>query len=291
MRLPLIFLFALFSTVFSTVAVAQSCQAEQACVNEQQLYLSWALGYGERSNPLHGGEELQLVILPEIYYYGKHWFFDNGKLGSSWALSEQWQLSLVTQFNQEKGYFRKWFSGNVLQPDQLKFAPSMVGPSMIAEQERAAPPVYISEVSKRPTAVDAGIQLDWFSGAWQAHTALWQDISNTYQGQHASVGLSRSWQNQLGKWQLTGNVYWKSAKLIDTYYGIDDNEASSLTRYSAGSSWQPELRLSWSKPLTERVALLAFLRYLHLDDAMTDSPLVRADHVTTWFFGVSYRFY
>lgn len=259
-------------------------------MEEQRLYLSWALGYGERSNPLYGGEELQLYVLPEIYYYGKHWFFDNGKLGSSWALSSQWQLSLITQFNQEKGHFRKWFSGNILQPDP-GFTSAIMGPSMVADNNRNAVPVYISDVRKRPTALDAGLQLDWFEGPWQAHATVWQDISNTYKGQHISAGLSHSWQNQSGKWQLAGNLYWKSAKLIDTYYGIDDNEASSLTRYSAGSSWQPEIRLNWSKPLTERVALLAFLRYLHLDDAMTDSPLVRADHVTTWFFGVSYRFY
>jgi outer membrane protein len=62
-------------------------------------------------------------------------------------------------------------------------------------------------------------------------------------------------------------------------------------QYQGRDSWQTELRLNWNKPLTERLSLLVFLRYLQLDSAMTDSPLVRSDNVTTWFGGVSYRFF
>lgn len=263
----------------------QSCDEAAQCVAENTLYVSWALGYGQRSNPLFGGEELPLILLPDVYYYAQHWFFDNGKLGSSWQLSEQWQLSLVGQFNQEKGYFQKWFGGNAFQFNQTANS-SLVDESRIGPMQ-----VYIQEISKRPTAFDLGVQLDWFNDDWQLRGIIWQDASNTYKGQHASVHAGRSWQTTLGKFQLGASLQWKSAKLIDTYYGIDNNEPFYLPRYHGKPSWQPQLRLSWQKPVSERVALLAFLRYLHLDDAMTDSPLVRSDNVTTWFFGVSYRFY
>ena len=258
-------------------------------MTEQKLYLSWALGYGQRSNPLHGGEELPLVVLPDIYYYAEHWFFDNGKLGTSWALSEQWRLSLLGQFNQEKGYFQKWFGGNAFQFNSSSVSPSG-GPSFSID--RVGPlQASVREISKRPTAFDLGLQLDWFDANWQFQALLWQDVSNTYQGQHASIGAARHWQNRAGQWQLSSRLHWKSAKLIDTYYGIDNNEPFYLPRYNGKPSWQPELRLGWQRPLSERLALLAFVRYLHLDDAMTKSPLVRADNVTTWFFGVSYRMY
>ena len=261
-----------------------ACANEPQCAPEQTLSLSLALGYGERSNPLYDGEEFPLVLLPDIYYYGKYWIFDNGKLGTSWALSDQWQLSLVSRLNQEKGYFQKWFSGNVLQfshgfASQPTFQAERAGPSEAS----------VLDVSKRPTALDGGFQLDWFGQNWQVQGLIWQDISNTYHGQHASIGAARSWKNAAGFWQLSTTLYWKSAKLIDTYYGIDNNDPFYISRYNGKPSWQPELRLSWQKPLTENFALLAFLRYLHLDDAMTDSPLVRTNNVTTWFFGISYR--
>jgi MipA family protein len=264
---------------------ALPCADVAHCVTEQQLYLSVALGYGQRSNPLHGGDDLPLVLLPDIYYYTEKWFFDNGKLGTSWTLTEDCHLSLVGQLNQEKSYFQKWFSGSAFQFNQ-----SIINASFKGELSGPAQ-ASVREVSKRPTAFDLGLQLDWFHADWQLQSILWQDISNTYQGQHASLSASRGWQTALGRWQLQARLHWKSAKLIDTYYGIDDDQVFYLPRYKGKPSWQPELRLSWQQPLTEHIALLAFVRYLYLDNAMTDSPLVHSDNVTTWFFGVSYRLY
>lgn len=269
----------------ATAETALSCDEGPPCVTEHKLSLSLALGYGQRSNPLYGGDALPLVLLPDIYYYSEHWFFDNGKLGTSWNLAEQWRLSLLLQLNPEKGYFQTWFAGNAFQFRQNMSMPAVsidrVGPLQAS----------VNEINKRPTAFDAGLQLDWFDASWQLQAQLWQDVSNTYQGQHANVSASYHWQNSLGQWLLSTKLNWKSAKLIDTYYGIDNNEPFYLPRYNGRPSWQPELRLSWQKPLSERVALLAFARYLHLDNAMTNSPLMRADNVTTWFFGVSYRMY
>ena len=267
---------------------ASACADAELCANEQQLYLNLALGLGQRSNPLYGGEKLPLILLPDIYYYSDNWFFDNGKLGTSWELDQAWTLSLVGQLNAEKGYFQKWFGGSAFQFNS-GFNPSF---SSMLSTERVGPQqASIHEISKRPTAFDIGLQLNWFAKNWQMQAITWQDASNTYQGQHASIRLTRSWESSLGNWQLATGLLWKSAKLIDTYYGIDNNEPFYLPRYNGKPSWQPELRLNWQKPLTERVALLAFFRYLHLDDAMTDSPLVRSNNVTTWFFGVSYRLY
>ena len=264
------------------------CAQDENCVTEQKLYLNLALGYGQRSNPLYDGDELPLILMPDVYYYGDHWFFDNGKLGSNWSLSEQWQLSVVGQFNQEKGYFQKWFGGNAFQ-----FRQSFANSGVIGDDEEKVGPVLASvrETRKRPTAFDLGLQLDWFGEQWHVQSIVWQDASNTYQGQHATIGAGRSWHTLTGTWQFGARLHWKSAKLIDTYYGIDNNEPFYLNRYQGGPSWQPELRLSWQYPLSERVAVLALLRYLHLDDAMTDSPLVRTDHVKTWFFGISYRLF
>ena len=267
---------------------APACGNTANCVAEQQLHLSLALGYGQRSNPLHGGEMLPLVVLPDLYYYSEYWFFDNGKLGTSWQLSPSWSLSLVGQLNAEKGYFQKWFSGNAFQ---LRSSHANFSTPTLQDERFGPAQASVREISKRPTAFDAGLQLDWFGDNWQVQTQLWQDISNKYQGQHASIAAGRSFDTVSGNWQLNAKLHWKSAKLIDTYYGIDNNEPFYLPRYNGKASWQPELRLSWQYPLSQRTALLAFVRYLHLDDAMTDSPLLQDNNVTTWFFGISYRLF
>ncbi|MDX1677169.1 MipA/OmpV family protein [Arsukibacterium sp.] len=271
----------------AATASTRSCQGDD-CITEQQLYFSLAFGYGQRSNPLHGGKQLDLVVLPEIYYYSKYWFFDNGRLGTSLALSETTSLSVIGQFNQEKGYFQQWFSGNLLQFE----ANVMSMPQFSAATERQAPSeVAVSEVTKRPTAFDVGLQLDTVSNGILWQLAYWTDASRQHHGQYASAGARRGWHTPYGKWQLSAHLHWKSAQLIDTYYGLTPLEVPLGQEYQGRDSWHAELRLNWNKPLTERLSALVLLRYLHFDTAMTDSALVRSDHVTTWFGGISYRFF
>ena len=135
------------------------------------------------------------------------------------------------------------------------------------------------------------MQFNWFGEQWQSRLNLWQDINSKYEGQNASLGWSRFWPLAGGQFDLSTTLYWKSAKLIDTYYGVGEDELYYLQRYDGRASWQPELRFGWQKALTSRWSVLTFYRYLHLDDAMTDSPLVQDDSVQTWFVGMSYRFY
>lgn len=285
--LKIIILISLLLAGFATNANTRSCQADD-CIAEQKLYLSWAVGYGQRSNPLHGGKKLNLVVLPEIYYYSKYWFFDNGRLGSSLALSDTTSLSVIGQFNQEKGYFQQWFSGNLLQFE----ANTMTMPQFGIAFERQAPmQIAVSEVSKRPTAFDIGLQLDTVNHDTSWQLAYWTDVSRQHHGQYASLGARRGWHSPYGKWQLSAHIHWKSAQLIDTYYGLTTLEVPPGQEYQGRDSWQAELRLNWNKPLTERLSVLVLLRYLQFDSAMTDSALVRSDHVTTWFGGVSYRFF
>ena len=166
---------------------ASRCHGDD-CITEQKLYLSWALGYGQRSNPLHGGKKLNLVLLPDIYYYSKYWFFDNGRLGSSIALSDATQLSIIGQFNQEKGYFQQWFSGNLLQFE----ANNLSMPQFSSSVDRQAPfQVAVSQVSKRPTAYDVGLQLDTVSNDILWQLSYWTDVSGQHNGQYASAGARR----------------------------------------------------------------------------------------------------
>ena len=279
----------LFITCFLGSGAALACtKNEDGCVESEQFQLSVALGAGQRSNPLYDGESFPMLLLPDFSYYTDTWFIDNGTLGYSLAQNDQFAVSLVMRLNSEKGYFQRWFAGNVIT---MNSSGSFLPPEVEVGTEKFMNTVSVEHVKKRPTAVDAGLQFNWFGEQWQSRLNLWQDINSTYEGQNASLSLSRFWPLAGGQFDLSTSLYWKSAKLIDTYYGVDEDELYYLERYQGRASWQPELRLGWQRALTSRWSVLTFYRYLHLDDAMTDSPLVQDDSVQTWFVGMSYRFY
>ena len=279
----------LFITCFLGSGAALACtKNEDGCVESEQFQLSVALGAGQRSNPLYDGESFPMLLLPDFSYYTDTWFIDNGTLGYSLAQNDQFAVSLVMRLNSEKGYFQRWFAGTVIT---MNSSGSFLPPEVEVGTEKFMNTVSVEHVKKRPTAVDAGLQFNWFGEQWQSRLNLWQDINSTYEGQNASLSLSRFWPLAGGQFDLSTSLYWKSAKLIDTYYGVDEDELYYLERYQGRASWQPELRLGWQRALTSRWSVLTFYRYLHLDDAMTDSPLVQDDSVQTWFVGMSYRFY
>ncbi|CAI3805504.1 hypothetical protein JAMGFMIE_03889 [Rheinheimera sp. MM224] len=279
----------LFLTCFFGSSAALACSSdEDGCVESEQFQLSVALGAGQRSNPLYDGESFPMLLLPDFSYYTDTWFIDNGTVGYSLAQNDQFAVSLVMRLNSEKGYFQRWFAGNVIT---MNSSGSFLPPEVETGAERSMSRVSVEHVKKRPTAVDAGLQFNWFGEQWQSRLNLWQDVNSKYEGQNASLSWSRFWPLAGGQFDLSTSLYWKSAKLIDTYYGVGEDELYYLERYQGRASWQPELRLGWQKALTSRWSVLTFYRYLHLDDAMTDSPLVQDDSVQTWFVGMSYRFY
>ncbi|WP_337880360.1 MipA/OmpV family protein [Rheinheimera sp.] len=262
--------------------------ASADCVESGQLNLALAFGLGQRTNPLHQGENVPLLLIPDVSYYGDRWFWDNTTAGYSLVQQPDFVMSLVVKLNQEKGYFQRWFAGNLMT---YSTSGSLLPPEVDTGTTKQMAMVSVTEVNKRPTAWDAGVQLQWFGQGWQLGMNLMQDASGAYDGQNASVSASTQVPLAGGQLQLGANLHWKSRKLIDRYYGLDDSELFYLQRYRGEASWQPELRLGWQKALTPQWSLLSFYRMLLLDDAMTDSPLVKSSRVHTWFVGVSYQFF
>lgn len=284
MRLILILLSWCPFWAFADQCAANASQTSE-CAETNRWQLSLAIGAGHRSNPLVGGRNFPLYLMPDLNYYGTHWFFDNGTVGYSWALAEDMQFSLISRLNEEKGFFRRHHLSNFFS-QQVSGAVSMMGPTQKSQQEIE---LSVANQAKRPTAVDAGWQLDWFTPAIHWKLNWLHDVSGKYHGQHASLSASHGWQNQLGNWQISSALSWKSSQLIDTYYAVDQSTEMKFDRL--GHSWQPELKLSWNYPLTSEWSMLAFYRYRWLDDAITLSPLVAENSVRSWFVGVSYRFF
>ena len=302
-RFAVPFIFVGWSVV-SAAAQAAGCSdatktsATAPCETTDQFHFSLAMGAGFRSNPLHGGHNMPLWLMPDLAYYGQHWFFDNGTLGYSWVLSPEVTLSLVSRFNEEQGYFRRASFSNVFTSQRIA-DDGLAGPVQKNEISESVRVVDIGQVSKRPWALDGGLQLDWQKAQWQVRANWWHDVSNEYQGSHAKVSVAYHLSHVTGDWGFSSALAWKSARLLDTYYGISFDDGGSPDVASAG--FQPEVGVHWSYELDKNWALLSLFRYrwLNIDlknaeDPSVDiqqSPLLAEAFVRSWFIGVSYRFY
>ncbi|MCC5827270.1 MipA/OmpV family protein [Alkalimonas sp.] len=256
-------------------------------VEQSSWRLAMAVGIGQSSSPLYDAPNMPLYLLPDISYYGKVGFFDNGILGAGLDLTPHWSVSLVSRLNPEKGYFYRWHVSRI--PSFEQTFSSM--PTVSMEPRSAQQQVSVNEVNRRPTAWDGGVQLNAWFDDWTLRLNGWTDISGKHHGHELSAVAGRHYQTDWGLWRLSAGLYWKSENLMQRYYGLGEDEPLHLPRYQPTASLQPELELSWSLPLSAGWRLMAFYRYRWLDSAMTQSPLVQQSYQHRWFLGWSYRFF
>lgn len=90
----------------------QDCKgASDDCVAVGRWNISVALGAGVRTNPLLHGEDIPLVLVPQISYYGKRFFLDNLDFGFTLAERGASTFNLIAT----PGYDRVFFYRSDLQ--------------------------------------------------------------------------------------------------------------------------------------------------------------------------------
>ncbi len=271
---------------------APTCDSATDCAEPAAWHVSIASGAGFRSNPLRGGHNFPLWLMADVNYYGDAFFFDNGTFGYTLPTDTAVTISLVSRLNDEKALFRRASPTDFFE-SQVIYDKGLLGPVERFQQQTE---LSIADVAKRPWAVDAGVQLNYFHDAWQGSVNWWHDVNHAYQGSHARMAAQYQWQNSLGSWSVGAALAWKSRQLIDTYYGISADEWNDGVLHGQ-ASWQPELSLQWRKELNERWSVLSFIRYRWLDLQVEDesgqamrSPLQQDSQLRSLFLGFSYRF-
>lgn len=270
------------------VAPSAACEAPADCVETGQWQIGVALGGGVRTNPLVGGDNIPLVILPDIAWYGEHAYFDNGELGYQWIDDEQFALETFVAVDTERAFFSFWHPGNVFLPQA---GLSVDTPGIAAESDFVQPSVSIDDVATRKWAFLGGVRAHYRFN--RSELALdWQsDVSGVHNGSRVTLAYRQHW--RLERWQVTLNasMVWKSAKLTNYYYGIGPRDGLGLASFYVGrAGWQPNLRITATRPLTKQWLAIFSAGYQGLHDGMTDSPLVDENHSAILFAGVGYRF-
>jgi outer membrane protein len=267
--------------LFGSSAHAQtSCKAPSSeCVVVGKLDLSVGLGVGERSNPVRGESTIPLVVIPQVSYYGKHFFLDNLELGVTVHESDTTTLNLIAT----PGYDRVFFYRDDLQNFFIGAAPFSTGATLApAEQQEQ----QVFPVRRRHTTYLAGPEwLFDYEGISGQLDAL-REVTGEHEGYEVrgaiAVPLLKNALKNAGALVVNTGFTWKSAALVRYYYGIDGF-------YRPDDALNPFIKLGYSRPLSERWSLNAFVHYEYLDRAIADSPLVTDHSVLTVFGGVVFK--
>jgi len=93
---------------------------------------------------------------------------------------------------------------------------------------------------------------------------------------YLSAWLGHSW--QIKNWSIHGSIglEYRSADLLDYYYGISAEEATdNLGEYQADAGVDFTTQLSTSYPISENWLFESYLRYTDLSKSINDSPVMK----------------
>ncbi|WP_430540310.1 MipA/OmpV family protein [Pseudoalteromonas prydzensis] len=269
--------------------LAAPCFAQQSEIDPvqnitmDQWHLSLNLGLGVMSNPLKGGDDLPLVVIPEVAYYGEQFFFDNGRLGYSLSQDTPHIFNLVSEFNPETRFFVDWHPSNIFA---LTSANSLSTSNN--ELQSQQPRLDIEQLDKRKWALDAGMSYHY---VYQQHVFSVQalaDVSGVYEGWRSAL----QWQmhNNIGELVIKPSmgIWYKSAALNTYFYGVSAKESANGA-IEVGSSWQPYAKIDARWPLNDANSLRFHLAYYDYS-ALDDSPLFEQTYSMTAFIGFDHIF-
>ncbi|MDN4502007.1 MipA/OmpV family protein [Alteromonadaceae bacterium BrNp21-10] len=281
----------IISLVLQSMSVHAECNIDEAqCVSTNEWQLGIALGIGVKQNPLHDGDAIPLLILPDIAWYGEAAYFDNGELGYQFFNSDNMAIESFVSINDERAYFSFWHPANILfSQSQLSnsLAPDM-GPEYI-DGERTN--ISIKNISKRKWAMDAGIRWHYWQGQHQWQASMKQDISAVHDGSQLSVSYQHHWQGEQWFISIKPQLQWKSRQLLNYYYGLSGIDKVDKTFwYQVSSAWIPSITLTAMHPINDSWSWLINSSFTHLPSSMASSPIVDKNNIASAFIGVAYRF-
>ena len=268
-------LIAFVLTAAATAGAARAspvrdCDADSPdCVAVGKWNVSLALGAGVRSNPLVHGQDLPLVVVPRISYYGKRFYIDDLDVGFTVFDGAKSTLSLIAS----PGYDRIFFYRSDLQNIFVQLA-GAAGTN--------PPPVRIP---LRPRAITYLAGPEW---TFNYHDIIGQfdvlrEVTGHNHGEEVRAAIQLPVTRSTGALSATLGLTWQSAAIVNYYYGAP-------RIYESGSALRPFLKLAYTRPLGRGWRLEGIAQYEHLADAIADSPIVAHDYVVTCFFGFVHAF-
>ena len=267
-------LLALAAVAGPMAAAAQTpCKApSEECIAVGDLRINVSVGYGTRTNPVVGRDDIPLFVIPHVSYYGERFFLESLEPGVTLYESDANTFNLIAT----PGFDRVFFSRHDLQNVVVPFS-------------AAAPPSFVKSASEETFTVGRRHTTYLAGPEWLfRHRDLIGQVSALYEvtGRHkgyevrgaVSLPLVQTKQSLV----INAGVTWKSAATLDYYYGVQD-------LYRPDSALSPFVKLGYQLPLSPRWTLTAFVHYEYLGDSIVDSPIVSDREVVTAFAGFNFK--
>jgi outer membrane protein len=243
------------------------------CVEVGQFDMSVSLGVGSRSNPVMGESDIPLVVIPQISYYGKRFFLENLDLGVTLYEGRSNTFNLIAS----PGYDRVFFYRNDLQNFFVSGATGAV--SLAAPTDKEMDLAQEFEVRRRRTTYLAGPEWLFQYGNIVGQVDALYEVTGRNDGYEVRAAVAAPIIQTEHSLVISGGVTWKSAEIVHYYYGVDG-------LYEPGSALSPFLKLGYTRALSDRWSINAFVHYERLGSAIADSPIVSDKGVATAFAGV-----
>jgi outer membrane protein len=149
----------------------------------------------------------------------------------------------------------------------------------------------LTGMEKRKSSFDAGVGVAR-AGEWGVMKIMvLGDITGTHKGYEARAQYEVPYMvNRLLIAPAVG-VSWLDDALVDYYYGVRLDEATSTrSQYTGASTTNAYVHLSLGYILSDRMELLAGLKYVRLGENIEASPIVDKAYETSAFSAVQYKF-
>ncbi|UTF60997.1 MipA/OmpV family protein [Gilvimarinus sp. DA14] len=314
-----------------TWADDEYCQANpDDCMAVGSWQFSLGVGLGLRTNPLVDGDDIPLVLLPEVSYYGERFFLDTTSAGFTLIEQPRHMLNAVATLGLDQMYFNDLSLGNFViegtgggfsfggavnsgglgtQSDPIELAPPVDetttptttdrdGPNEFFHKVNAAPreeesgPITLDDIGKRRMAALAGLEYAYYAGPAVFSLQALQDVSRVHEGQEVRAGLDYRLQGEKNLFTFAGGFVWQSDKVVDYYFGLDQSDVGEISElyYQGEDTLTPFVRIDWIKPISPSWTFQATLHNKWFGEGIKDSPLVEKSTSTTVFVGGVYHF-
>ncbi len=261
----------------------EHCQPD--CVTVGEWSFAVGIGYGGRTNPLFGRDDVPIYIVPEVSYYGEKFFLENFDLGYTLHDGENSQVNLLLL---TPGFEHIFHDDNSIGRFTLD-ARSFNG----VEQSTldGLTDADFKKLDDRRMAGLSGFEAFYFYNGIEMHIQAMADVTGVHDGEKVRLAFSKPMNLFDGRFLATAGLAYQSKSLLDYYYGLDEHEVPIPDlAYEADSGVSSYLRFDWRKKISKKWVFRSVVSYKFLSSSVKDSPIVDEDAVLTYYVGGMYHF-
>ena len=297
-RHPRLLLGALLVLAAAGPAPASDCNGpSEDCVPVGGWNFSLSLGAGVRTNPVVHESDIPLVVIPQISYYGKHFFLDNLDGGVTLLDADSMTLSLIASPGYDRVFFYRSDPQNIFIKGLGSFNIStgstgantgVSNPGGNGQNTGSSTGTVGNTTTHfplRPRSITylAGPEWTFKYQGLVGQLDLLHEITGHNHGDEVRAALGIPLSHAGGTWTANIGLTWKSSAIVNYYYGAPGV-------YRGDASLDPFLKLAYSRPLKGKWKITGFVEGERLGNGIADSPIVNRRVVTTTFLGLMYVF-